>query len=254
MTRSRALLLLIVALLALICVTYKAGDAPKTGAIAPKSDTWLYGSAQTADGVNMAGVTVSRNSRSSTTNVSGSWGFYYPLGANQRYTLDIQLPEGYMMTDVLGPGVTGWSQDSLTFQTGTVGQLQGPYQIIITQVTCPTETPYATPTPDPNLQPPSIWPWPIMVPSEADAMLIADKAREVRGQPLEPIAEMQDNKLWQRAWAYQLGAQLGPEYRIEGDSAYRCMEFTQGIIVMYPGDDTRFGVVSPFGSWATYHK
>jgi len=248
-TCSRALLILA---LLLICVTISgAGGAPKAGAIAPKSDTWLYGSAQTADGVNgqrpqaVAGVTVSRQSRTSTTNISGSWGFYWPLAGNQVYILDIQLPEGYMMTDVLGPGVTAWGQDSLTFQTGIVGQLQGPYQIIISQMICPTETPEATPTPPPYLQPPSYWPWPIVVPSVADQLAIADGARQARGGPFQPIADMQSNRLWQIAQDYQLGAQLGQEYECNG---YRCMEFVQGIVIL---DGIGYGVVSPFGSWGS---
>jgi len=70
------LLAIIIVACALIYVTTgKAdGDGLRPQAIFPlAADAWLYGSAQTADGVNVANVTVSMGARTGTTNISGSW-------------------------------------------------------------------------------------------------------------------------------------------------------------------------------------
>lgn len=242
--KSWLLLLLIIA----VCCALMVMQTRAGGDILPLAvDSWVYGSAQTADGVSVANVTVSCNTCSSRTNASGSWGFYYPLGANQSYTLDIQLPEGHVMTGAGGPGITGWDQDCLTFETGTVGQLCGPFQLIVSEMIGPTETPWVTPTPPPYLYPPSIWPWPITVPSPADQIAIANRARQVRGGPFKPIADMQGNRLWQIARDYQLGAQLGQEYVY---SAYTCIEHVQGIVILEQ-DGVGYGVCSPFGSWVS---
>jgi hypothetical protein len=58
---------------------------------------------------------------------------------------------------------------------------------------------------------------------------------------------MQDNRLWQIARDYQLGAQLGQEFVY---NTYRCMEFGQGIVILGQ-DNIGFGVVSPFGTWGS---
>jgi len=241
MKRHIGLLLWI--LVALLACAYVLVTVSKAGGdILPLAvNSWVYGSAQEADGLNMAGVTVSMATRTSTTNASGSWGFYCSLGDNQVYTLDIQLPEGYMVTGAGGPGITGWEQDCLTFQTGDAGQLCGPFQIILTQTT------YPTPTPPPYLYPPSIWPWPITVPLPEEQIAIADAARQARGGPLKPIEDMQGNRLWQVARNYQLGAQLGQEYVY---NTYRCLEFAEGIVIVGP-DGIGFGVVSAFGTWGS---
>jgi hypothetical protein len=244
MFRNLNRLLLIVLVIFIMARTQSKTTAG--GILTPLAvDMWVYGSVQTADGVNVAGATVSMPSSNSTTNASGSWGLYWPLADNQVYTLDIQLPEGYMMTGAGGPGITGWEQDCLTFQTGAVGQLCGPFQLIVSEMIGPTETPWVTPTPPSYLYPPSIWPWPILVPSPADQIAIANGARQARGGPFKPIADMQDNRLWQIARDYQLGAQLGQEYEYNG---YRCQEYIQGIVILGQ-DNIGFGVVSPFGSW-----
>jgi len=203
------------------------------------AESWVYGAAQTTEGINVAGVTVMLGEHSSTTNPSGSWGFYARLAPNSRYTLSVRVPDQYTIIDVGGAGIVRWTQAEIEFRAGAeVGSLYGPIQVIMSSK--------ATPTPDPNLLPPSVWPWPIIEPTDAEKAEIAKCARvnlRVEGEPWEEVIT---SPLWQVGHKYQLGLQWGPQFIV---GPYRCLTFSQGIVVMPIGDDVHFGVVSPFGGW-----
>jgi len=241
------LLLIILVCCALMVVQTRAGPI----------DTWVHGSVR-ASSRDVAGVTVSLHTRSSTTNTSGSWGFYYPLADNQVYTLNIQLPEGYVMTGASGPGITGWGQDCLTFQTGSVGELYGPFVLIVEIMPVITETPIKTPTVSPTLYPPDLWPtavpdyeWPynFIQLTAAEQIEIIKTAEACKDEPVAALETRMTNDLWKAGRSMQLGMQETPAFQTNG---FEGMGFSQGIVVMTipRGEPNEFGVISWFGCWA----
>lgn len=60
-------------------------------------ETYLTGTAVTAEDAKLAGVTVAIGSRNSTTNASGVWGFYTSLVPGQTVQLSVTAPDGYRL-------------------------------------------------------------------------------------------------------------------------------------------------------------
>jgi len=150
---------------------------------------------------------------------------------------------------------------------GTVGELYGPFQIIISELIYPTETPWAMPTPevtptvDPTLYPPDLWPTPVpdyewpwnFIELTAEEQILVIKAAEACNDEFGPLEVRMTNDLWKAGRSMQLAKQETAAFTvyIDGIPVFEAMGFSQGIVVMtIPRVENEFGVISWFGSWA----